>query len=299
MTILFVPESPIKTPGQGQLERRRAAVGVAGRACWSASARARPGAGPTRASLGLFVAAAILLGAWIVNEQRAAEPLVDMDDDAHPRRLDRQRRRVPGRRRDVQLVRPASRVHRDDPSAGYGFGASVTQAGLFLLPSTMMMLLISPLAGRLSARVGSRVPLIGGSIATCLAFVLLAIAHDQKWEIYVASGILGDRHRPGLRLAGQPDRRGRAPGSDRRRHRHEHRDAHARRLGRQPDRRERHRRAPSSGAPLPTEHGFEMAFILAGSACFLGALASLAVPRPSKTLAVSSEQAVVLGGAAR
>ena len=35
---------------------------------------------------------------------------------------------------------------------GYGFGASVTESGLFLLPSTMAMLVVSPIAGRLSTR---------------------------------------------------------------------------------------------------------------------------------------------------
>ncbi len=36
------------------------------------------------------------------------------------------------------------------------------------------------------------------------------------------------------------------------------------------------------GTALPTEHGFELAFILAAVACFLGALASMAVPRPGQ-----------------
>ena len=112
------------------------------------------------------MAAAILLGVWVANEQRAAEPLVDM---------------AMMRMRGVWTVNAAAFLvgagmyssfvllpafTETDASAGYGFGASVTQAGLFLLPSTVMMLLISPIAGRLSARVGARVPLVGGSIAT-------------------------------------------------------------------------------------------------------------------------------------
>ena len=76
-------------------------------------------------------------------------------------------------------------------SAGYGFGASVTQAGLFLLPTTVMMLLVSPLAGRLTNSVGSRVPLILGSTRDVLAFILLAVAHDHPGEIYVGTALLG------------------------------------------------------------------------------------------------------------
>ena len=48
-------------------------------------------------------------------------------------------------------------------STGYGFGASVTEAGLFLLPTTVLMLISSPIAGRMAGRVGSRVPLILGA----------------------------------------------------------------------------------------------------------------------------------------
>ena len=37
-------------------------------------------------------------------------------------------------------------------STGYGFGASVSQAGLFLVPTTIAMLIFSPIGGRLSGR---------------------------------------------------------------------------------------------------------------------------------------------------
>src|SRR5919198_6121871 len=40
-------------------------------------------------------------------------------------------------------------------STGYGFGASVTGAGLFLFPSTVTMLVVTPFAGRLSSLFGS------------------------------------------------------------------------------------------------------------------------------------------------
>jgi MFS family permease len=75
--------------------------------------------------------------------------------------------------------------------AGYGFHASVTQAGLFLVPSTAGMLAVSPFAGRIAHGVGSRVALMAGALITMLCFVLLAAAHTQRWEIYLASLLLG------------------------------------------------------------------------------------------------------------
>jgi EmrB/QacA subfamily drug resistance transporter len=280
MTILFVPESPIKTPGKvnwtgaALLSAWLVAllVGISESSSWGWT---------DPRTLGLFAAAAILLGAWITNEQRAAEPLVDME-----------MMRVRG----VWTVNAAAFLvgagmyssfvllpafTETDRSAGYGFGASVTEAGLFLLPSTLMMLVVSPLAGRLSTQVGARVPLIGGSIACCLAFTLLAIAHDQKWEIYVASGILGIGI--GLAFASlanliveavRPDQTGVATGMN----------TVMRSLGGSVGSQIGASVIAGTvvGTALPTEHGFEMAFILAAGVCFFGALASLAVPRPGR-----------------
>ena len=278
--VIFVPESPIKTPGKINW------AGAALLSAWLVALLVGISEGSSWGwtdprTLGLFAAAVVLLGAWVINEQRAAEPLVDMDMM---------------RIRGVWTVNAAAfligagmyssfvlipQFTETDPSAGYGFGASVTQAGLFLLPSTVMMLVVSPLAGRLSARVGARVPLIAGSIATTLAFVLLAVAHDQEWEIYVASAILGIGI--GLAFASlanliveavPPDQTGVATGMN----------TVMRSLGGSVGSQIGASviAATVVGSALPTEHGFEMAFIIAGAACLFGALASLAVPRPRR-----------------
>ena len=76
-------------------------------------------------------------------------------------------------------------------STRYGFGSSVTQAGLFLVPSTLMMLIAAPIGGKMSGRFGSKVPLVLGATLTLLAFVLLTLAHSEHWQIYLASVLLG------------------------------------------------------------------------------------------------------------
>ena len=166
-------------------------------------------------------------------------------------------------------------------SAGYGFGASVTQAGLFLLPTTVMMLLVSPLAGRLANSVGSRVPLILGSLATCLAFTFLAVAHDHPWEVYVGTAILGVGI--GLAFASlanliveavRPQQTGVATGMN----------TVMRTLGGSVGSQIGASVIAGTvvGQALPTEHGFTIAFLVAAGACGLAALASLAVPRPAR-----------------
>jgi predicted MFS family arabinose efflux permease len=74
---------------------------------------------------------------------------------------------------------------------GYGFGASVTGAGLLMLPSTLVMLVAGPLAGRLATRANSRLPLVLGTFFGMLAFVFYAVFHGTEWEICVGGALLG------------------------------------------------------------------------------------------------------------
>ena len=75
--------------------------------------------------------------------------------------------------------------------AGYGFGASVSGAGLFLVPSTIAMLIAGAQTGRLEKRFGSKPPLLAGAALTSASYVLLALASTERWEIYLAALLLG------------------------------------------------------------------------------------------------------------
>jgi EmrB/QacA subfamily drug resistance transporter len=76
-------------------------------------------------------------------------------------------------------------------NVGYGFGASVTGAGLLMLPSTLIMLVAGPWAGRLATRASSRLPLVIGTFFGMLAFIFYALFHDTEWEICVGGALLG------------------------------------------------------------------------------------------------------------
>jgi EmrB/QacA subfamily drug resistance transporter len=134
-------------------------------------------------TVGLFSAAAVLAAAWARAEARSRQPLVDLH---------------------LLLRRP---VWAADLSAlafgfglygsfllvpglleapaftGYGFGLSVTAAGLFLLPGSVMMLLFGPVSGVMTRRLGPRAPIVAGGAVSCAAFALPAIAHTHMWQI--------------------------------------------------------------------------------------------------------------------
>ena len=74
---------------------------------------------------------------------------------------------------------------------GYGFGASVTAAGLFLLPATVAMLVFGAQTGRLEKRFGSKPPLLAGALLAAGAYALLALFRDESWQIYLSAFLLG------------------------------------------------------------------------------------------------------------
>jgi EmrB/QacA subfamily drug resistance transporter len=72
---------------------------------------------------------------------------------------------------------------------GYGFGKTASQSGLFLLPTVLMMIVVSPVSGGLVRRFGAKPPLLIGGIFITAAFVLPALSHAHSWQILL-SGIL-------------------------------------------------------------------------------------------------------------
>jgi MFS family permease len=71
---------------------------------------------------------------------------------------------------------------------GYGFGLSVTESGLILVPSALVQLLVGPLAGRMGSRLGFRVTLAIGTALAMVAFLVLALEHGHPWQ-FIVGGI--------------------------------------------------------------------------------------------------------------
>ncbi len=188
--VLFVPESPVRTRG------RIDPLGAVLLAAWLVALLVPISEGPTwgwtsAKTLGLFALAAVLIPVWVWSESRSRAPLVDMQMmRLRPVWTTNLAALVLGFGMFASFVLVPEFVElpaRD----GFGFGASVTEAGLFMLPATIGMLIGGPISGRLSSTVGSRVPLMLGALVSCGGFVLLTLAHDQRWEIYIALLIMG------------------------------------------------------------------------------------------------------------
>jgi MFS family permease len=73
----------------------------------------------------------------------------------------------------------------------YGFDASATKAGLYLLPSSITLLFAGPIAGLIGRRTGSKWPLSAGLLLVALSAGALAIWHDESWHILLSMAVLG------------------------------------------------------------------------------------------------------------
>jgi EmrB/QacA subfamily drug resistance transporter len=190
LTWRFVPESPVRSPAR---------VDVAGAALLSLALVAfllgitegnRWGWGSPR-EVGLFALAAVVFCVWVAWELRATAPLVDIP-------LMRERGLW-----TTNLVATAigaamygsfvliPQLAQTPRSTGYGFGDSVTAAGLVLLPGALVMLVAGPMAGRVEGRVGARLPLCIGCISIAISFSWFALLHAHHWELYIGSAFLG------------------------------------------------------------------------------------------------------------
>ncbi|HVW90006.1 MAG TPA: MFS transporter [Gaiellaceae bacterium] len=76
-------------------------------------------------------------------------------------------------------------------STGFGYGASVLVSALYLLPSTVGMVVVGFAAGWIAVRFGSKAALVGGSIVTALSFGVLAVQHAHPYDMLVSSALLG------------------------------------------------------------------------------------------------------------
>jgi EmrB/QacA subfamily drug resistance transporter len=141
--------------------------------------------------VGLAAAAAAFFVLWGVVELRSSSPMVDMRMLAHrPVLLTNIATMISGFALFSCFVLIPNFVETSSEH-GYGFGASATKAGLFLLPSSIAMLFAGPLAGMIGRHFGSKWPLAGGMLIVSFAALLFATAHGDPLPVLVASALLG------------------------------------------------------------------------------------------------------------
>lgn len=142
-------------------------------------------------TVGSFALAVVFFAAWMVTELRSAEPLIDM-----------RMMRLPAvwTTNLVSLLFGAAmfgvfafvpQLMQVPSSTGYGFGASVTTAGLLMLPMMVTMAVFGSLSGPLTRWVGNKAQLLIGAGLGTLAALSLALAHHDRAVVAVTGAVFG------------------------------------------------------------------------------------------------------------
>jgi EmrB/QacA subfamily drug resistance transporter len=194
----FVPESPVKTPSRVDIP---GAILLSGAliSLLVALTEGESWGWTSAPTLGLFAAAAVLGAAWGLVELRVPEPMVDMRMLTHrPVLFTNVIALVSGFAMlgSFVLIPNFVQAPGDLPEelarlVDYGFGVSATTTGLYLLPGALMGLIGGPLAGRLGARFGWKLPLVVGMATAGLGIASFALWHDHPWQIVLGNVALG------------------------------------------------------------------------------------------------------------
>ncbi|MCX5001601.1 MFS transporter [Streptomyces sp. NBC_00638] len=183
-----VRESPVREPG------RFDTVGALGLAAGLVCLLLAVSQGGTwgwtsPAILGLFAACAAVLALWWRQQLRTERPLVDLRLAARPRvALPHIAALLTGFAFYGNSLVTAQLVQA--PAAtGYGLGLSIVATGLCLLPGGVTMLLLSPVSARISAARGPRVTLALGAAIIASGYVLRIVDSRHLWMIILGATV--------------------------------------------------------------------------------------------------------------
>jgi predicted MFS family arabinose efflux permease len=140
---------------------------------------------------GLGLVAVAMFSAWLVVESRVSTPLIDID----LMRL----RGVWSTNLIGFLIAVANfgffllipQFVQAPDASGYGFGSSVTESGIVLLPAAVAILIGSAISGRVVDRAGARAVLLVGTSLALSGPLLFIAGHSDQWQLYLAGILLG------------------------------------------------------------------------------------------------------------
>ncbi|MEU2296708.1 MFS transporter [Streptomyces antibioticus] len=138
-------------------------------------------------TLGLFAAAVVVLVGWGAWEMRTADPLVDLRTTARPRVLLTNLASVFigfGMYASM-LVMP--QLLQFPEATGYGLGQSMLAAGLWMAPGGLMMMLVSPLGGKLTNARGPKFTLICGALVLAAGYFASLALIGSAWGVMLVT----------------------------------------------------------------------------------------------------------------
>nr|WP_245198929.1 MFS transporter [Arthrobacter sp. PvP023] len=187
--VLVVPESKVRTPGRFDylgaviLSAALAALllGISKGGSWGWS---------SEPVLLLFLAAAILLAAWLPYELKVSQPMVDLRTSGRrPVLLTNLASLLVGFAMFANMLLTTQQLQLPT-STGYGFQLSVITAGLCMVPSGLAMVVFAPVSGGIIRRFGGKSALIAGAAVMVVGYVGRVFFFDSITSVIIGSTVV-------------------------------------------------------------------------------------------------------------
>ncbi|MFD4897777.1 MFS transporter [Streptomyces sp. NPDC058411] len=134
-------------------------------------------------TLGLFAAAVVVLLVWGFWELRTKDPLVDLRTTARPRVLITNVASLFVGFGMYAGMLIAPQLLQFPEATGYGLGQSMLAAGLWMAPGGLMMMIVSPLGGKLIDARGPKFTLISGVLVIAAAYGIGILLMGSAWGL--------------------------------------------------------------------------------------------------------------------
>ncbi len=293
--VAFVPESPVRSGGRFDV------VGTVGLtiglvALLLAVSKGGDWGWASGSTLGMFAVAVVVFPIWGWWELRTDQPLVDLRTSA---------------RRQVLMTNAASvvvgfamyamslvspQLLQMPTSTGYGLGQSMVQAGLWMAPAGLVMMLLSPISAKLSRAKGPKVSLFVGAVIITGGYLAALALMGHAWGVLVFSCLISGgiafayAAMPALIMGAVPASETAAANGL---------NALMRSIGTSTSSAVigvvlAHLTIDFHGRTLPSESGFRTAFVIGAGAAVLAALVTLAIPGVRRAAAAKAAAAPVL-----
>lgn len=141
-------------------------------------------------TLGLFAVAVVALPAWGLWELRTRDPLIDLRTTARPRVLITNAASVLIGVGMYSFMLIAPQVLQFPKATGFGLGQSMLAAGLWIAPGGIMMMLVSPLGGKLINARGPKIALVCGALVIAVGYALALPLMGTAWGIMLAGIVI-------------------------------------------------------------------------------------------------------------
>lgn len=182
----FVPESPVRTPAPFDFGGA-AGLATALLALLLAITQGAQWGWTSPSITTLFAVSILVFLGWGRYELARRHPLVDLRVSARPRVLFTNIASIAVGFALYGMSLSFPQLLMAPTETGYGLGLSMVAAGLALAPSGCVMMTLSPVSARISARFGPKLTLGVGSAVIGLGYLCAAALMNSVWQIMIAS----------------------------------------------------------------------------------------------------------------